>query len=115
MSAADVHRALDEKLATAALGGSEASRNKLTAAGRLLVRERLALLLDGEPDFEDGLLTRSEEGLAADAVVTCIGQVDGRPVAVIANDFSVKAGTWGRRTYEKIINLQARADALGIP
>ena len=83
--------------------------------GRLLVRERLALLLDGEPDFEDGLLARTEEGLAGDAVVTVIGQVDGRPVAVIANDFTVKAGTWGRRTYEKITHLQERADALGIP
>lgn len=110
-----VHRELDERLATAALGGSEAARQKLEAAGRLLVRERLALLLDDEPEFEDGLLTRSEEGLAGDAVVTVVGKVDGRPVAVIANDFSVKAGTWGRRTFEKITRLQERADDLGIP
>src|SRR5947208_2599769 len=110
-----VHRELDERLAAARLGGSEAARDKQKAAGRLLVRERLALLLDGEPDFEDGLLARTEEGLAGDAVVTAVGKVDGRPVAVIANDFTVKAGTWGRRTYEKITHLQERADALGIP
>jgi len=115
METPSVHRQLEERLATAALGGSEAARQKLKAAGRLLVRERLALLLDGEPDFEDGLLTRSEEGLAGDAVVTVIGRVDGRPVAVIANDFSVKAGTWGRRTFEKITRLQERAADLGIP
>jgi acetyl-CoA carboxylase carboxyltransferase component len=111
----DVHAELGERLAAAALGGSEAARDKQRSAGRLLVRERLALLLDGEPDFEDGLLARSEEGLAGDAVVTVIGHVDGRPVAVIANDFTVKAGTWGRRTFEKITQLQERADALGIP
>ena len=110
-----VHRQLDEKLATAALGGSEAAREKQRAAGRLLVRERLALLLDGEPDFEDGLLARSEENLAGDAVVTVVGHVDGRPVAVIANDFTVKAGTWGRRTFEKITRTQERAADLGIP
>jgi acetyl-CoA carboxylase carboxyltransferase component len=110
-----VHRELDEKLATAALGGSPAARDKQKAAGRLLVRERLELLLDGPPDFEDGLLARSEENLAGDAVVTVIGHVDGRPVAVIANDFTVKAGTWGRRTFEKITRLQERACDLGIP
>jgi len=110
-----VHRELEERLARARLGGSEAARDKQKAAGRLLVRERLALLLDGEPDFEDGLLARCVEGLAGDAVVTVIGRVDGRPVAVIANDFTVKAGTWGRRTFEKITQLQERADALGIP
>ena len=39
--------------------------------------------------------------------------VDGRPVCVIANDFTVKAGTWGRRTFEKITDMQELADALG--
>lgn len=111
----DLHAELDQRLATARLGGSERAREKQTAAGRLLVRERLALLLDKEPDFEDGLLARAEEGLAGDAVVTVMGHVDGRPVAVIANDFTVKAGTWGKRTFEKIIHLQTQADALGIP
>lgn len=111
----DVHAELENRLEAARLGGSEEARAKQSAAGRLLVRQRLALLLDGEPDFEDGLLARSEEGLAGDAVVTCFGRVDGRPVAVIANDFTVKAGTWGRRTFEKITHTQERADALGIP
>ncbi|HEY3604501.1 MAG TPA: acyl-CoA carboxylase subunit beta [Sporichthyaceae bacterium] len=111
----DVHGELARRLAAAELGGAQKARERQHAAGRLLVRERLALLLDDVPDFEDGLLARCEEGLAGDAVVTVIGQVDGRPVAVIANDFTVKAGTWGRRTFEKIINLQTRAEAAGIP
>src|SRR5207245_5014486 len=103
-----VHRELEERRARARRGGSGGAREKQKAAGRLLVRDRLALLLDGEPDFEDGLLARCEEGLAGDAVVTAVGRVDGRPVAVIANDYTVKAGTWGRRTFEKITNLQER-------
>src|SRR5581483_11284564 len=110
-----VHRELDERLARARLGGSEAARHKQKAAGRLRVRERLALLLDEELGCEDGLLARCEEDLAADAVVTGVGRVDGRPVAVIDNDFTVKAGTWGRRTFEKITLLQERADKVGIP
>ncbi|MGH9283066.1 MAG: acyl-CoA carboxylase subunit beta, partial [Acidimicrobiales bacterium] len=72
----DVHAELENRLEAARLGGSEEARAKQSAAGRLLVRQRLALLLDGEPDFEDGLLARSEEGLASDAVVTCFGRVD---------------------------------------
>jgi acetyl-CoA carboxylase carboxyltransferase component len=115
VSERDVHAELAARLATARLGGSAAARAKHQAAGRLLVRDRLALLLDEGPSFEDGLLARSEEGLAADAVVTAMGHVDGRPVAVIANDFTVKAGTWGRRTFEKITHLQQRADAIGVP
>jgi acetyl-CoA carboxylase carboxyltransferase component len=112
----DLHRRLDEKIATAELGGSETARAKQLAAGKLLVRQRLALLLDDDGDvFEDGLLARSEEGLAGDALVTVIGKVDGRPVAVIANDFTVKAGTWGKRTFEKYTYTQERAAALGIP
>jgi acetyl-CoA carboxylase carboxyltransferase component len=111
----DLHAELEQRLSAARLGGSTTAREKQVTAGRLLVRERLGLLLDGDPDFEDGLLARCEEGLAGDAVVTVIGHVDGRPAAVIANDFTVKAGTWGRRTFEKITNLQTRADALGIP
>jgi acetyl-CoA carboxylase carboxyltransferase component len=111
----DVHERLRATLAAARLGGSEAARQKVTASGKLLVRDRLELLLDKEPDFEDGLLARFNEGLAGDAVVTCVGSVDGRTVCVIANDYTVKAGTWGRRTFEKITRTQEVAVELGVP
>jgi acetyl-CoA carboxylase carboxyltransferase component len=113
--AATVHEQLTEKLASARLGGSEKNRKKITDSGKLLVRQRLAILFDDENYIEDGLLARYEEGLPGDAVVIAFGRVDGREVCVIANDFSVKAGTWGNRTFEKIIQAQAKADAAGIP
>lgn len=110
-----VHEQLAEKLATARLGGSEKNRKKIQDSGKLLVRQRLAILFDDENYIEDGLLARFEDGLPGDAVVIAFGRVDGREVCVIANDFSVKAGTWGNRTFEKIIQAQEKADAAGIP
>ncbi len=47
--------------------------------------------------------------LPADGVVTGVGTVDGRPVCVMANDPTVKAGSWGARTVEKIVRLTERA------
>ncbi len=115
LAAPDVHDRLRERLQSARLGGSEKHRSKHVAAGKLLVRDRLKLLLDGEPEFEDGLLARYDEGIPGDAVVTCTGRVDGRRVCVIANDYTVKAGTWGKRTFEKITRMQELADQIGAP
>lgn len=106
---------LARRIETARLGGSEKARGRVVAKGQLLVRDRLGLLFDDEPDFEDGLLARANDGLAGDAVVTAVGRVDGRTTCVIANDYTVKAGTWGRRTFEKITRLQELADQTGAP
>ncbi|GLY68988.1 acyl-CoA carboxylase subunit beta [Amycolatopsis taiwanensis] len=114
-SAGDVHGELERRLEQARLGGSEKNRTKVLESGKMLVRQRLELLFDDGWSFEDGLLARYDEGLPGDAVVTCIGKVDGREVAVIANDFTVKAGTWGKRTFEKITRTQEIADENGIP
>src|SRR6185312_14613629 len=54
-------------------------------------------------------------GLPADGVVTGTGTVDGRPVAVMANDSTVKAGSWGARTVEKIIRIIEKAYQAGLP
>lgn len=110
-----VHERLAQSIESARLGGSEKNRTKITESGKMLVRDRLALLFDDENYIEDGLLARYEEGLPGDAVVIAFGRVDGREVCVIANDFSVKAGTWGKRTFEKITMAQEKADAAGIP
>lgn len=110
-----VHERLAQNIASARIGGSEKNRTKITDSGKMLVRDRLTLLFDDENYIEDGLLARYEEGLPGDAVVIAFGRVDGREVCVIANDFSVKAGTWGKRTFEKITMAQEKADAAGIP
>ncbi len=80
--------------------------DKLRQQNKLFVRDRLALLLDEGSFVEDGLLANDLAGdLPADGVVTGQGRVDGRPVCVMANDPTVKAGSWGARTVEKIVRL----------
>ena len=88
-------------------GGAPKYHEKNARAGKLFVRDRLRLLLDDAEGFvEDGLLVNALSGdLPADGVVTGVGRVDGRPVAVMGNDSTVKAGSWGARTVEKIIRI----------
>ncbi|MFE5702834.1 acyl-CoA carboxylase subunit beta [Rhodococcus koreensis] len=109
------HDELEARLTAARLGGSEKQRQKQIDAGKMLVRDRLELLFDNGWSFEDGLLARYDEGLPGDAVVTAVGKVDGRDIVVIANDYTVKAGTWGKRTFEKIVRAQELADSTGTP
>ena len=91
----------------AALAGGDGARWPT----KLPVRERLALLLDEDSWVEDGLLAAAaDDGLPADGVLTGVGTVEGRPVAVIAHDFAVKAGSWGALTCEKQIRILERAD-----
>lgn len=83
---------------------------------KLPVRERLDLLLDPGSFTEDGLFASvMHERLPADAVVTGTGTVEGRTVAVIAHDPTVKAGSWGWRTVEKQIRVLERADRERVP
>lgn len=87
--------------------GNEKYLPKLAQQGKLFVRDRIKLLLDDIDGFvEDGMLANAMAGdLPADGVVTGIGHINGRPVAVMANDPTVKAGSWGARTVEKIIRI----------
>ena len=111
----NVYETLAQKEAWARAGGRDSPRSARLLENRLFVRDRIALLFDGEPEFEDGLLAGSEKGVPADAVVTVIGTVNGRKVAVIANDFTSKAGTWGLQTFLKITRFQELALQLKIP
>src|SRR3954447_3373409 len=102
----DVESALDRALA----GGPERHRQKAAEQGKLPVRVRVARLLDDGSFVEEGLLANwQEDGLGADGVVTGSGTIGGRPVSVMANDPTVKAGSWGPKTVEKIIRIQERA------
>ncbi|GAB2482418.1 acyl-CoA carboxylase subunit beta [Jatrophihabitans fulvus] len=94
----------------ATLAPSEKAAAKLASQNKLFVRERIALLFDDGSFVEDGQLANAlASGLPADGVVTGQGLVDGRPALVVANDPSVKAGSWGARTVEKIIRVTERA------
>src|SRR5213596_3356236 len=102
----DVHSAFDRALS----GGPERHRQKAREQGKLPVRERVARLLDEGSFAEEALLANwQEDGLGADGVVTGMALVEGRPVAVMANDPTVKAGSWGPKTVEKIIRIQEQA------
>jgi acetyl-CoA carboxylase carboxyltransferase component len=97
-------------------GGSPKYHEKNAAEGKLFARARLDLLLDKGSFVEEGALANSlADGLPADGVVTGLGRVEGRVVAVMANDSTVKAGSWGRRTVEKILRIQEQAERLGCP
>ncbi|MCL1595110.1 MAG: acyl-CoA carboxylase subunit beta [Actinomycetia bacterium] len=95
-------------------GGPKRYHEKLEQLGKLFVRDRISLLVDAGSFVEDGLLARNNDDvLAADGVVTGRARIDGRPVMVIANDPTVKAGSWGKITVEKMIRaLEAAYDEL---
>jgi acetyl-CoA carboxylase carboxyltransferase component len=100
----------------AAAGGVERYHAANAAKGKLFARERIALLVDAGSFVEDGLYANSlADGLPADGVITGIARIDGRPVALMANDSTVKAGSWGARTVEKIIRIIERAYDTGVP
>jgi acetyl-CoA carboxylase carboxyltransferase component len=91
-------------------GNLEKERDKLARQNKMFVRDRLAYLLDPDSFVEDALLANAlADSLPADGVVTGMGRIDGRPVCVMANDPTVKAGSWGARTVEKIVRLTESA------
>src|SRR6266480_4246573 len=108
----DIEQAMERSLA----GGPQRHHEKSEQQGKLPVRERVARLLDEGSLAEDGLLANWEqEGLGADGVVTGTGTIDGRPVALMANDPTVKAGSWGPKVVEKIVRIQEQALTQRIP
>src|SRR5687767_11436572 len=101
---------LGQRTQRALTGNLHKDGGKLERQGKLFVRDRLALLLDAGTFVEDALLANSAaEDLPADGVVTGVGAVHGRPVCVVANDPTVKAGSWGARTVEKIVRATEHA------
>jgi len=107
---------LNARLERARAGNLHKEAAKLERQGKLFVRDRLALLLDDGSFVEDALLANIQaEDLPADGVVTGVGRVEGRPVCVVANDPTVKAGSWGARTVEKIVRLTEHALRHSLP
>ena len=99
-----------------ALKGGTRYLPKLREQNKLTARERLDLLLDEGSFVEDGLFANViANELPADGVVTGLGTIEARQIAVMANDPTVKAGSWGARTVEKIIRIQETAARLRVP
>jgi methylmalonyl-CoA decarboxylase subunit alpha len=107
---------LRERSGAAEAGGPPKYHEKLKSQNKLFVRKRLELLFDAGEYMEDGKFANcKEEGLPADGVVCATGKVGGQTVCVMANDSTVKAGSWGARTVEKIIRIQETAEKLKVP
>lgn len=107
---------LMEKRKVIEAGGHPKYHEKLKQQNKLFVRDRLALLFDDGQFEEDGKFANAEAGdLPADGVVTGIGKINGQTVCVMANDSTIKAGSWGARTVEKIIRIQETAEKLKVP
>lgn len=97
-------------------GGAPKYHAANEAKGKLFARERIRVLVDDDSFTEDAAFANAlADGLPADGVVTGTATVDGRPVCVMANDSTVKAGSWGARTVEKIIRIIEKAYSTGVP
>src|SRR5438477_8766925 len=107
---------LKAELARIEKGGAPKYHQKNAETGKLFARERVRLLLDEGSFVEDGALANARDPeLPADGVITGLGKMGGRVVAVMANDSTVKAGSWGRRTVEKIVRIEEQALKLRCP
>ncbi|ADD46031.1 Propionyl-CoA carboxylase [Stackebrandtia nassauensis DSM 44728] len=99
-----------------ASGGASKYHEANAAKGKLFARERIARLVDPDSFVEDGYFANAmAEGLPADGVVTGTARINGRPVCLLANDSTVKAGSWGARTVEKMVRITDRAYERGVP
>ncbi|MBD1224260.1 acyl-CoA carboxylase subunit beta [Virgibacillus halodenitrificans] len=107
---------LQNKIENIEKGGLEKYHQKNEEKGKLFVRKRLELLFDEGLNVEDAFFANCMDGsLPADGVVTGIGKIHGQDVCVMANDSTIKAGSWGKRTVEKIIRIQETAEKMEIP
>jgi acetyl-CoA carboxylase carboxyltransferase component len=124
-------RALRAEIADILEGGPEKYRKRLPEQGKLFVRDRLELWFgSGGLDFEDGTFAAFDEWhpesprvevpdedsrLPADGLVTGAATFEGRELHVMANDFTVKAGSMAERGVEKFLRMQQRALKSGKP
>jgi len=110
---------LKQKAATVSAGGDEAARKKHVARGKLLVRERVRTLLDpGSPFLEIGQLAAYGMyggDVPSASMVAGIGRVSGRECVIVANDATVKGGTYYPMTVKKHLRAQEIAQQNRLP
>jgi acetyl-CoA carboxylase carboxyltransferase component len=107
---------LAQTLARVTRGGAPRYHEKNAQQGKLFARARIDRLVDPGSFVEDAALANHlDPELPADGVITGTATVDGRTVALMANDSTIKAGSWGRRTVEKILRVQEIALRMQCP
>jgi acetyl-CoA carboxylase carboxyltransferase component len=111
-----LEQSLQDRVEQIKKGGAAKYHEKNQEQGKMFVRDRLSLLFDPGFELEDALFANCMAGdLPADGVVTGMGKINGQLVCVMANDSTIKAGSWGARTVEKIIRIQETAEKLRVP
>ncbi len=119
----DIIRQLEEKRSAARLGGGERRIESQHAKSKLTARERLDLLLD-EGSFEEWDMFvehdcqdfgMQESRIPGDGVVTGFGQVNGRPIFVYSQDFTVFGGSLSAAHARKICKIMEQAMKVGVP
>ncbi|MBN2383678.1 acyl-CoA carboxylase subunit beta [bacterium] len=114
---------LRQKRAQLYAGGGEKAMNRQREAGKMLARERLALLFDSETFQETDLFVQhrcvhfgmAQKEMPADGVVTGSGLIDGRPVYAVSQDFTVAGGSVGESNARKIHKIMDDALKTGDP
>lgn len=110
---------LKEKIANIKLGGSERSREKHLSRGKLLPRDRVKALLDpGSPFLELSQLAAYkmyDDDIPAAGIITGIGRVAGQECIIVANDATVKGGTYYPLTVKKHLRAQTIAQENNLP
>ena len=108
---------LKEKENEAKQGGHPKYHESNAKKGKMFARDRIKMLFDPESPFvEDGKYANNLAGdLPSDGVITGVGKINGRTVCVMANDSTVKAGSWGWRTVEKMLRIQETAMDMKVP
>jgi acetyl-CoA carboxylase carboxyltransferase component len=104
-------------------GGGEASIKRQKENGKLNARERIDAILDRDSFFETDLFVEhsardfgmENKELAGDGVVTGFGKIDGRSVAIFAQDFTVAGGSLGKAHAGKIVKIMDSSGNMGIP
>src|ERR1044072_8617598 len=101
------------------LGGGPDKIDRQHQQGKLTARERIELLLDKDSYSQEIGLPAApgqyDGGAPAAGVVTVVGRVEGREVVVVANDATVKAGSWWPETIKKILRVQEIAMRCRVP
>ena len=110
---------LAARRAAAALGGNEKSRERHTARGKLLPRDRVMALIDpGSPFLEFSTLAAFgmyEDAIHAAGIITGIGRIEGRECVIVCNDSTIKGGTYYPMTVKKHVRAQEIARENRLP
>lgn len=108
---------LRNKKSLAMLGGGEDKLEKQRTNGKLTARERIGRLVDFGTFMELGMFVTSKDpdSTLGDGVITGIAEINGRPIVIFSQDFSVQGGSLSLANSQKIVKAMEHAERVGCP